>query len=94
MNKLTIKDGRIYLDDKKIEGVTEYSVKSSEPIKKLAELNLKLIVSTEEDNEKTAQEGQVQEQSINLSIEGISLTDLKFHHGLLAQIQPHHCYGW
>lgn len=64
MNKLTIKDGRIYLDDKKIEGVTEYSVKSSEPIKKLAELNLKLIVSTEEDNEKTAQEGQVQEQFI------------------------------
>ena len=43
---------------------------------------------------KTAQEGQVQEQSINLSIEGISLADLKFHHGLLAQIQPHHCYGW
>lgn len=44
MNKLTIKDGRIYLDGKRIEGVTGYSVKSSAN-RKYAELNLRLIVS-------------------------------------------------
>lgn len=44
MHRLTIKDGRIYLDDKKIEAVTKYSLKSSAN-RKHAELNIKLIVS-------------------------------------------------
>lgn len=45
MNNLIIEDGKIYLDDKNIECVEEYEVKSS-ALGKIAELNLKLIVST------------------------------------------------
>lgn len=58
ISKLTIKDNQIYLDGVKIKGVTDYDLKSSIP-EKMAELTLKLIVSTV----KIAQECQNQEQS-------------------------------
>ena len=45
ISKLTIKDNQIYLDGMKIKGVTDYDLKSSIP-EKMAELTLKLIVST------------------------------------------------
>ena len=46
------------------------------------------------DNRKTAQEGQVQEQCINLNIEGLTSFDLNIHRDLLEQIQQHHHNGW
>ena len=47
ISKLTIKNNQIYLDDVKINGVTEYNLKSS-VAGKVSELEIKLIVSTVE----------------------------------------------
>ncbi|CEQ14819.1 hypothetical protein [Paraclostridium sordellii] len=45
ISKLTIKNNHIYLDDLELKGVQDYEVKSSAP-NKIAELTLKLIIST------------------------------------------------
>ena len=47
ISKLTIKNNHIYLDNLEVKGVKDYEVKSSAP-NKIAELTLKLVVSTVE----------------------------------------------
>lgn len=74
MHRLTIKDGSVYLDDRKIECVTEYCVKNSAK-DKITELNLKLIVSTAEVNIKSSCIKNTRTSSKNFS----SKSGLKLH---------------
>lgn len=79
LHRLSVTDSKekfeLKLDGFKINGVKEYEVKNSAD-EKVAELSLKIVLKGVdgyiESNEKTAQEGSVQEQQIILELDRIT----------------------
>lgn len=100
LHRLSVTDSKekseLKLDGFKINGVKEYEIKNSVD-KKVAELSLKIVLKGVdgyiESNEKTAQEGRVQEQLkvtiqpkdrdlLDCKIENIKLLAIKISHEL------------